>query len=390
MQFDNLVDMANLEKEIENGYIEKRHHGVLPLTLYCYTRKTVYEDHWNNETEVCRGIIVDAQNTVVARTFRKFFNVQTESRPETWLSNIPTQEPVVLEKLDGSLGTIWIYGSHTGVASKGSFRSDHALWASYWYEKYCPNPQWPEGYTPVVEMICQSVQRHVVSYDIPDQLILTALINNETGEELPYNDLYHYAFLNGMKAVDIFAKSLGTVLTEDRENKEGYVLSYPRPGQTPLKLKVKHETFLKMQKIVHNATPRNVYEALVAQDHDLLDKWINTPDPTLNMFVQTWASKFIGAYGHAVNRAKLLVQNARLRNYEKREAAEFFLLPENRGLASIAFAIWDDKDVKPIAWKVVKEVFRDEMNRPVLGDPDDDLDELGKAIPHYIKAKEVA
>lgn len=377
MKLADLLDINELEREIEDGYVERRYHRTLPLTLYCYSRSATYEDRWNNVTEQCRGLIVDATGEVVARPFRKFHNLNTTFAPETWLSNLPLKEqPVVLEKLDGSLGIIWRYGSFSGVASKGSFQSEHAYWASDWYEDNCKNPQWPAGYTPVVEMICQKVQRHVVHYDIPDQLILLALVNNDTGEELSYNEVYFYAGLNGMKTADIFAKSVGDVLLEDRENKEGYVLSYPRKGLPPLKIKVKHETFLKLQKIVHNATPKSILEALIDGDRELIQTWIDGANPDLSEFVSGWTARLIEAYGRILHNAGKLVQNANLRNYERKDAVAFFQLEENRIYAPVCFSILDGKETKSIVWKLVRDTFQDELTRPILGDPYDDKDNI--------------
>lgn len=376
MKLQDYLDVEKLERYIEEGIVERRYHGVLPLTLYCYSRRATYEDIWDDITEKTRGLIVDATGEIVARPFEKFFNIETTTRPETWLSNLPTKiQPIILDKLDGSLGTVWKYGSFTGVASKGSFNSEHAHWATGWYHTVCKNAIWPEGYTPVVEMICQSVQRHVVSYDIPDQLILLALINNETGEEMDYNEVYHYAYLNGLKTADIYSKTVGDVLNEDRENKEGYVLSYPRPGKTPLKLKVKHETFLKLQKIVHAATPKSIMEALVDGNRDLIETWIKSASPELSSFVEDWTARIIEVYGRILNNSNKLVQNARLRNYERKECAQFFLLEENKDYAAVCFALLDRKDPKPIVWKLVKEVFQDELHRPVMGDPEGDDDD---------------
>lgn len=377
MQLKDYLDVDKLERYVEEGIVEKRHHGILPLTLYCYSRRATYEDIWDDITTKTRGLIVDAQGTIVARPFEKFFNVETVSRPETWVSNLPIDaKPETFEKLDGSLGIVWQYGSFSGVASKGSFNSEHAFWATGWYQSHCENAQWPEGFTPVAEMICQGVQRHVVSYDIPDQLILLALINNETGEEADYNTVYHYAYLNGMKTAEIFNKTLGDVLNEDRHNKEGYVLSYRRPGQAPLKIKVKHETFLKLQKIVHAATPKSILEALTEGNAELIQTWIDSASPDLSSFVSKWSTTLINAYGRVSLAAKNLVVNARLRDYTKKEAAEFFLLRENKTLAPICFAMWDGKDTKPVIWKLVEKIYQDELTRKTLGDPYDDLDEV--------------
>ncbi len=381
MQIEQYLDVAELTKHINEGWVDQRRHKVLPLSILCYSRNTVYEDRWNDITEKCRGLIVADDGLIVSRPFPKFFNLETVSRPETYFDNLPKEAPEGYEKEDGSLGTYWKYGNIEGIASKGSFHSDHAEWATLWYTRNVKNPQWPEGYTPVFEMICQKVQRHVVYYEIEDQLILLALINNETGEELPYNDLYHYGFLNGLKVVDIFHKgSAANYASEDRENKEGYVLSWRKLGQSPLKVKVKHETFLKLQKIVHSATPKAILDAYMNHEYDLVRSWEESASPELGAFVKEWSGKFTGMYGRLLLEAKKVVDTAEMRFDNRKDVANYFLNDENKEYYGLLFAMFDSRDPNKNtdytrhAWKLVEKQYEEELNRPVMGDPDDDGD----------------
>lgn len=382
MTIDQYMDVDKLTKYIEEGIVDERKHPTLPLTILCYSRRATYEDIWDDITCKCRGLIVADDGTVVSRAFEKFFNIDTITKPETHITNLPKTQPQVFDKLDGSLGILyeWKVSGETvvsGIASKGSFTSDHANWATAWYMKNCKNPQWPDGYTPVFEMICQSVQRHVVFYDMPDQLILLALINTETGEEASYNEVYYYAGLNGLKAADLFAKSVGDVIEEDRENKEGYVLSWPRAGQTPLKIKVKHETFLKLQKIVHAATPKAVLEALMDRDFTTIETWKASAAPELAEFVERWSNALCESYGRILAKAKRIV-DAGLMSHQgnRKEIAAYFLQPDNRYYSKICFTMLDGKDPSRPAWALVQDEFKDELTRPVMGDPYDDADEV--------------
>jgi RNA ligase len=384
MRIEEYLDVIKLQKYIEEGIVDERKHPTLPLTILCYSRRATYENIWDDITCKCRGLIVADDGMIVSRPFEKFFNLNTLDKPETHLSNLPKVQPLSFDKLDGSLGTLyeWKVGDEvvvSGVASKGSFTSDHANWATAWYNKNCKNPQWPVGFTPVFEMICQSVQRHVVFYDMPDQLVLLALINRETGEEADYNTVYHYAFLNGIKPVEIFAKSVGDLVAEDRENKEGYVLSWPRAGQTPLKIKVKHETFLKLQKIVHAATPKAVLEALMDRDFTTIETWKTSAAPELAEFVERWSNALCESYGRILAKAKRIM-DAGLMTHQgnRKEIAAYFLQPDNRYYSKICFTMLDGKDPSRPAWALVKDEFKDELTRPVMGDPYDDLEELAQ------------
>jgi RNA ligase len=372
MHISKYLDVNKLNEHIEAGIVEQRRHPFLPLSILTYSRKAVYDDLWDDVTTKCRGLIVHDDGNVVSRPFEKFFNISTTYRPETWLSNLPKEKPVVAEKLDGSLGILYEIDGKIGIASKGSFVSEHAIWATNWYKWHVKEPKWPEGHTVVFEMICQDVQHHVVHYDGKDRLVLLAIINNETGEETDYNDLWYWSALNGMTVAEKFEKGVGTVLSEDRPNTEGYVLSWPRPGQTPLKVKVKHETFLKLQKIVHAATPKAILEALMAGELELIDTWQNSASDELAAFVCVWTTEFLGNYGNILVKAKNLTNHVALRGGDRRGAAEFLQKPENREYASVAFAMMDGKDHKKVIWKMVANRFSDEEKNKAFAPVDED------------------
>ncbi len=359
MKIDDYLDIEQLVSHIENELVDSRHHDTLPLNILTYSRNAVYDDKWDDVTCKCRGLIVTDDGVIIARPFEKFFNIDTSYREETWLSNLPKEQPQVQEKLDGSLGILYTYEGVSAIASKGSFHSDHAKWATKWYQEHCKEAQWPEGYTPIFEMICQEVQTHVVRYSTEDQLVLLALINNETGEEASYENLHYWGTLNEINVVDVYDKSVGTVLNEDRPNAEGYVLSWPRPGQTPLKIKIKHETFLTLQKIVHNATPKSMLKLLIDGKEAEIAAWMETPSKEVNDFVQGWFSRFTAAYAQTVQCARDICITAKMRFDNRKDVAEFFHKEENKLFSAVCFAMLDGKDYKKIVWKSLEDLIED-------------------------------
>jgi hypothetical protein len=114
-------DLNILNDYIEKGLVVKNDHPTLPLSIYNYTRKTQYEKLWDNITKSCRGLILDNQGNVIAKSFDKFFNLEELSPTE-----IPNEEFEVYEKLDGSLLVVFWYEGKWIVASRGSFTSDQA------------------------------------------------------------------------------------------------------------------------------------------------------------------------------------------------------------------------------------------------------------------------
>lgn len=379
MNIKDYLNLPMLRGYVTSGLVTANRHPSLPLVIFTYSRQAVLENMWDDITIKCRGLIVDAKGEIIARPFEKFFNISTESREETWITNLPPTKPTVLEKLDGSLGILYQFDGYTGIASKGSFSSDHAYWATGFYQAHHKDSTWPEGYTPVFEMIAESVQTHVVHYNTGDELVLTALINKETGAEAPYEDLYYWGTLNKFKVAEIFDKTVGDTLAEDRKNKEGYVLSWDRgPLSPPLKVKVKHETFLALQKIAHAATPKNILEALSGDNPQLVDDWSSETNGEVGAYVRRWTAEFRAQYGHILNNAIQLVRAGEMRHSERKLIANFFNTRENVFYAPLTFAMLDRKSKEQVAktaWKLVAKQVTGVTDAPVYVAEDDDGEE---------------
>lgn len=384
------LDIEKLKSHVEAGLVDMRSHKTLPLVIYCYSRKAMQDDLWDSVTTRTRGLIVESTSgRIIARPWEKFFNVSTTYREETWLTNLPKTQPTVTEKLDGSMGTYWKYEEadgivHEGIATKGSFHSEQAEWATAWLAKHYIDGSkelthfghaWPKGYTPMFEIIAQEVQSHPVHYDatMDNQLILTACINNETGEELSLIDLGYWAWLNNIQCVEHFDKTVGKVLNEDRKNKEGYVLTWARTGQPPLKVKVKHESFLLIQKISHNATPKHILQALIDGRAEDVQRWMETESPELNQFVRGWFMRFSEAFGKIGLKVRETVIKAKTSCTTRKETALFLAKKENVLYASAAFAMIDEKDWGKVVWKMIKESIANEED--VFFMKDDETDE---------------
>ena len=326
MKLSEYLNVELLEGNIKSGMVAENHHPTLPLTLYCYTRKAVAKDYWTDVTKKCRGLIVcDIDGEIISRPFIKFFGYYWLGQIETYPGSVLQTDkqfgpPVITEKINGNLGIFWKYGIHWGIASKGSFSSDHAKWAEKWMADHIENNGklvFPEGYTPVFEMICQKVQEHCIKYE-RDELVLIAFVNNNTGEELAYHKLANYATLNKLNYTDIESCTFNEALNKDRPGYEGYVATYNRPGQPPLKIKIKHPSFVTARKEFY------------AQKE--LTKLKANPDP---------------AYAEVFDKASGLVLEALATFTTRKEIGVFFTLPENREFSQTCFAMLDCRDHKP-------------------------------------------
>lgn len=366
MKLNEYLDVSKLQEHLQNGIVDVRIHNTLPLQVYCYSKKATYDNIWDDVTCKTRGLIVDSNTLeIIARPFEKFFNLNHVGRPETDLVNLlkESRSPIFSEKLDGSMGTFWSYKNHYGIATKGSFHSEQAEWATKWLqESNKTRSAWPAGFTPVFEIIAQSVQHHVVHYfpHEDNRLVLIALVHNETGEELGPEQLRQWASINGVDCVE-FSEDLSLFQAmKDREGKEGYIATWYHDGATPLKVKIKHETFLKLQKIAHHTTPKTVFQALQEDDGwtgNLIDDALQYGSDYLKDQVREWIKVYTTEANRISQKAREAVKQSLVTNTTRKEHAAYFLgmYPD---IASVCFAILDEKNYRSIVWDLVEPLVK--------------------------------
>ena len=91
------MNIQELHQLIQQDYINVQKHPDADLYIYNYSAKAQYERMWNEWTLACRGLIMNGNHEVVARPFKKFFNLgEVENQ---WIPDEPFE---VYEKMDGS------------------------------------------------------------------------------------------------------------------------------------------------------------------------------------------------------------------------------------------------------------------------------------------------
>src|SRR5208337_1932600 len=247
-----------LEKHLADGVVRRQTHPrYFELAIYNYTERAQFDRIWDDVTNVCRGLIVAHGEVVVARGFNKFHNLNTEYAPETMEDNLHGL-PLVTAKLDGSLGILYNWDGQWWIATRGSFDSEQARWATKWLRQHSA---WLESqelgrYTPVFEII-YGANRIVVDYDY-EALVLLALINNRTGLEVPRDLLDEFGETCQFPVVKRFDKTLAECAAEDNLNEEGYVLTYPNG----VKVKVKFAEYVRLHRILTGLNPKGIWELL--------------------------------------------------------------------------------------------------------------------------------
>ena len=338
MRFVDYIDPQKLARNVSRGYVRIQHHNTLPLSIYTYSRKAVFDNEWNEVTTKTRGLVVHGPtNEIIGRPFEKFFGYNTPGISETYPRSVENVEklvgpPLLLEKVNGHLGTLWRYDNHWGIATKGSFHSPHAEWANNWFANHFDGNIgiFPTGFTPVFEIICQDIQAHPIRYEC-DELVLLALVKNETGEEINYDTLNEIAKKNKLRVANRFGFSLQRALELDTTVMEGFVASYPIAGKPPLKLKIKFPSYLEQRKKFYAALKDKQFAEQRAKN-----------GPAYQLIFERVSSIMMEAYTHCTI---------------KKEFIEYFSTEEKKPYFDILVSLLDYPDsgkYKELIWRKIE------------------------------------
>lgn len=353
---NDIVPLDLFKQMLDEGYIRSQVHPLYPeLVIFNYTEAAQFDRVWNAATNVCRGLIIKvAQGAtweaaeVVARPFNKFHNLNTEYAPETMEANLPDELPLVTTKLDGSMGVVYTYDDKLWIATRGSFDSDQARWATAWYRQHAAAKLqgWPADVTPVCEII-YAANRIVVDYDF-EGLVLLSMIDNATGRELARDKVERWAEFNKLAVVPKFDKTLAECAAENTSNEEGYVLTY----SNNVKVKVKFEEYVRLHRILTGLNPKTVWEMLSLNQNEAIDKLLN--DPKMPEGFVNWlrevATDLKAKYAEIENEAQAFFA-ARPASPARKDQALYFVQSPHK---AVLFQMLDGKPYAETIWDRIK------------------------------------
>jgi RNA ligase len=239
------------------------------------------------------------------------------------------------------------------VATRGSFTSDQAVWASDWLANN-GSDAWPDGWTPLFEIVYQE-NRIVVRYN-ESGLILLSLVEIATGEELPYSDLKQLGARNRVPVVEAFDRPLAECAAEDIPNEEGYVAAWPRSGTTPLRAKIKYANYVRLHRLLTGTNALTVWEML-RDGLDIAELTVDVP-AEFRAWIDAMHSRFLREFAAIEDSAK-----AAMASYtggldpadpEQKKAFALWVNGEHKPLAPILFSMIGGKEYAPILWKTIR------------------------------------
>jgi hypothetical protein len=382
--------LNTLEKYYQDGLLLKQTHPKLDLTIWNYSPKVQYEKLWDDITLQCRGLVTNSKGEIVARPFKKFFNYE-EHKPE----DIPNEDYVVYEKMDGSLGILFYYKEEltderryniwfnnnyeTGMerffdpnnlpdfenpyyeptpktkgewilATRGSFTSPQAIKGKEILDRHDISALRKDN-TYLFEIIYPE-NRIVVDYGGEEKLVVIGAIHTNTGDEIPDSSLFWLQDC-GFEIVTTYktwGEGYDLLKEEISKDKEGYVIRF----KNGFRMKIKGEEYKRLHQIITNISNRDIWEYLKGQKpfDEILDK---VPDE-FYQWVKDTADHLVSQY--EIIEKKSLIDFARIiksPNIEDRKSfASEALKCDN---PSILFSMLDKKDYRDIIWKIIYPTY---------------------------------
>ena len=339
-----------LNQYIDKGLVVKQDHPTLPLSIYNYSRTCQYERLWDEVTMDCRGLVLDSDGNVVAKPFKKFFNLE-----ELTPGQIPNEPFEVFEKMDGSLGILFNYKGEWILATKGSFISEQAVKGTQILKKY-KYERLLEGYTYLFEII-YSENRIVCQYDFED-LILLAVIDNHDGYELKIHDndihLEGIRFKNlydnlGFKIVKKYdgVRDYSELKSKISQNAEGFVIKF----QNGFRMKIKGDEYVRLHRILTGFSNIDVWEYLKDKKDfneflnmvpDEFDTWVRETAMDLTIRFDNIRKDYSQYYLDIINKVgsddrKSFAEEAKRYNH-----------------SNLLFAQYSGKKLEDMIWKIIK------------------------------------
>jgi RNA ligase len=374
--------LSTLEKYYEDGLLHKQTHPNLDLTIWNYSPKVQYEKLWDDITMQCRGLVTNSKGDIVARPFKKFFNYE-EHKPE----DIPNEDYVVYEKMDGSLGILFYYeyelsdekryniwfnnNYETGMerffdsnnlpdfnnpyyeptpktkgewimATRGSFTSPQAIKGKEILNKYDISPLRKDN-TYLFEIIYPE-NRIVVDYGNEEKLVVLGAIHTETGDEVSDSALFTMTGL-GFEVVTTYktwGESYDLLKEEISKEKEGYVIRF----KNGFRMKIKGDEYVRLHRILTNISNRDIWEYL--KDNKPFDELLEKVPDEFNEWVKETVRDLTVRFENIDNDYNDIFNS--INTINRKDFAEKALRYTH---SSILFAMYDGKPTHNIIWKII-------------------------------------
>lgn len=335
--------IEKLRKEESKGRIMCQSHPTDPLLIWNYTIQTQYDRDWTSITRMCRGLVTDYDGNVVARPFQKFFNLNEQ--PYRY-----SDDHVIYEKMDGSLGIVFQYNGIWYIATRGSFTSDQAIKGSELLNNYDVS-NLDSDYTYMFEIIYPD-NRIVLTYD-EERLTLIGKRHTKSGR---YSDISTYVE-HGFDVVKEY-KDLSFNELEDIEwdDKEGFVVRFiHNDGMDDDFVKIKFDEYCRLHKIMTEVSTKSVWEMLKF-GKDLDEVLNNVPDEFYDK-IKDYERELVFKWVEMDRRYKFLFKQAQILGLtnDRKKFADYAMKTNQ---PAILFKMLDGQDYEHLIWDSIRPEYK--------------------------------
>lgn len=341
------ISLKKFEALEADGYMARQPHKRKPLWVWNYTRKAQWGKVWTPETLMARGLVTDHSGKIVARPFKKFFNLGEHEE-----ATVPTTPYYAFSKLDGSLGVLFNYDDEWELCTRGSFESDQAKEArkiikeSATYNAYLGMLR--KDFTYLFEIIYPE-NRIVLDYHGERKLVLIGIIHTDGGWEIfPSHDVWP----DVAPYLDKQRSDPADLVKLQKDNEEGFVLYYP--SEKNLRIKVKFEEYLRLHRIVTGINAKDIWREL-AKDGDFKEILDRVPDE-----FYAWVNKTIDklradAFTIILNAQEDYIYRPISVGLDEREdRAAFAEFAKTKANMNILFRMYSNQPFMDLVWKLVE------------------------------------
>ena len=338
--------LETLNKYYDEGWLIKQSHPTKDLTIWNYSRQTQWEDHWDEITLMCRGLVTNSKGDIVSRCFKKFFNW------EQLLSvgySIPNEPFELFEKMDGQLGLLFWYEDEWIFASRGSFTSMYAerakqLLKGFEYEKF------DKDYTYIFEIIFKE-GRIVCKYDF-EGLVLLGRIEITSGIEQPVHGVgFEELGCTVVKKYD-GVTDFETLKAGISADAEGYVIKF----RSHFRMKIKGEEYCRLHSIITKISSRDIWkylkddlpmDELLEHVPDEFDAWVHDQIDTMTKLYKMIEGRVRHTY----------VSEIQSQGYKTRKDLAMKIMTYDKKLRGIFFNLADGKDISHMIWDKIYPTY---------------------------------
>ena len=335
------ITKSILDQYVAEGWLISQRHPTLPLTIYNYSQATQYAAKWDEVTLSARGLVFDDAGNIVARPFKKFFNIEEAK-------HTPTEKFEIYEKMDGSLGIMFYYKTGWVFASRGSFTSEQAVKFKQIFERKYKTSHLTVTNTYLFEIIYPE-NRIVVDYGDMEDVVMLGEIHTQSGEELNL-DHYDNSIFNVVKRYDF--QDYKEIQKLNWQNHEGFIVRFSNGDRC----KIKFTDYVKLHRVITNCSSYDIWQNLMTFDL-LPEEFLQDVPDEFYDWVKGTEAGLRQAFNEQFNLHADAVRNCVADGTaDRKELAARVMALEgvNRG---IVFGLIDGKDVTEKLWKLVKPAY---------------------------------